>query len=79
MEFCMDGDNRLVAIFDALSPENQAHLLTCARLSRIAENAVKKMIAAELCPASGPEYSAADRQEGKAVHIPFLYNEETKR
>ncbi|MDR1128939.1 MAG: hypothetical protein LBL20_06475 [Treponema sp.] len=37
----MNGEERLTAIFNTLSPENQAHLLSYARLSRIAENAVK--------------------------------------
>ncbi|MDR1411545.1 MAG: hypothetical protein LBI91_05025, partial [Spirochaetaceae bacterium] len=67
MEFDMDGETRLAAIFNALSPENQAHLLTYARLSRIAENAVKKMMAA------GPDHDAAGRQEGKSAHTTFSF------
>jgi hypothetical protein len=72
MDIDMNGENRLIAIFKALSPENQAHLLTYARLSRIAENAVKKTIA------SGPERTAANRQEGKSVHIPLSFYKEIK-
>jgi hypothetical protein len=72
MEFDMNEEIRLIAIFNALSPENQAHLLTYARLSRIAENAVKKTIAA------GTKYGAADRQEGKPVHTPFSFYKETE-
>jgi hypothetical protein len=78
MDLCMNGDTRLTAIFEALSPENQAHLLTCARLSRIAENAVKKMMVTGGNPAVGSKHGTIDRQEGKPVYMPFLFNKETK-
>jgi hypothetical protein len=73
MDFDINEEARLTAIFNILSPENQAHLLTYARLSRIAENAVKKTIAA------GTECGAANRQEGKPVHAPFSFYKETEK
>jgi hypothetical protein len=69
----MDGVEHLTAIFNALSPENQAHLLSYARLSRIAENAVKKTAAA------GPESAAVKRRKGKHAHTPLSFYEETER
>jgi hypothetical protein len=38
----MDDDQEISIIFRGLSPENQEHLLDSARLSRIAENAVRR-------------------------------------
>jgi hypothetical protein len=69
----VDGEEHLTAIFNALSLENQAHLLSYARLSCIAENAVKKTATA------GPEPAAAKRRKGKPAHTPLSFYEETER
>jgi hypothetical protein len=42
MDFCMGKKYDMMELFKVLSLENQETLLACARVSRTAENAVKK-------------------------------------
>jgi hypothetical protein len=51
-----------VAIFKALTPENQAHLLMSARLAYIAESTVKKSVVSLLEQQGLPE--ACRQSEG---------------
>jgi hypothetical protein len=51
--FIMDNDQEISTIFRELSLENQERLLDNARLSRIAENAVKRGLYAQDGAASG--------------------------
>jgi hypothetical protein len=64
----MIKEGTIAAVFRELSPENQSVLLACARLSRIAEGAVKK--AARARNGAGRESALPAPEAGKRERRP---------
>jgi hypothetical protein len=61
----MNYEQELVKIFKDLTPENQANLLTHAKLAGIAETAVKKSLYEKLAGPVNPQHGMSPRSGGR--------------
>jgi hypothetical protein len=66
----MKNQYEIATLFKTLNPEHQKALLACARVSRVAENAVKQQCGRSLKHGTGPEYAVIpyDTQEGGSFY-----------